>query len=71
MMAVPPALLEELQLQVGMAVGLETDGERLVVLPQRRVRYTLEELLMQSDAAAPMSADEREWLDLAPAGREL
>jgi antitoxin ChpS len=71
MMTVPPALLEELKLRVGMAVGLDTDGERLVVLPQRKVRYTLEELLAQCDAAVLMTAEDREWLDLTPAGSEI
>ncbi|MEA3006783.1 MAG: antitoxin ChpS, partial [Acidobacteriaceae bacterium] len=33
MLAVPPAILDLLHLEVGATVGLEVDGERLVVNP--------------------------------------
>ena len=34
MLAVPPAILEQLQLKVGATVGLAVDGERLVMQPR-------------------------------------
>jgi antitoxin ChpS len=71
MMAVPPALLEQLNLRAGMVVGLDTDGERLVVLPQRKPRYTLEALLAEWQDAAPVMAEDRAWLDVTPVGREI
>ncbi len=65
MMAVPPALLEQLHISAGSTVGVELDGERLIV-KSTRPRYTLEELLAQCDPSIPMTDEEREWLD-APA----
>jgi antitoxin ChpS len=71
MLAVPPALLDILEMQVGETVGIAVDGERLVIQPQRRNRYSLEELLKQCDATAPMSDEDRSWLGVASVGREL
>ena len=47
MLAVPPAILAMLQLQAGATVTLVVDGCRLIVEPQPRRRYTLDELLAQ------------------------
>jgi antitoxin ChpS len=71
MLAVPPALLDMLQLRPGAKVGLAVQGGRLVVEPQQRPRYTLEELLAQCNPKAPRSKEDREWLDSKPVGREL
>lgn len=71
MLAVPPALLDELQLQAGSKVDLTLDDGRLVVEPQLRPRYTLDELLAQCDASAQITDEDREWLDTPPVGREL
>ena len=71
MMAVPPALLEMLQIGAGTKVGLAVDNGRLVVDPQPRPRYTLEELLAQCDSAATMSDEDRTWLEDKPVGDEL
>jgi len=43
----------------------------LIVEPQRRPHYTLEELLAQCDPSAEQVPEDREWLDTAPAGGEL
>ncbi len=71
MLAVPPALLDILHLRLGAKVGLAVQSGRLVVEPQQRPRYTLDELLAQCDPKAPRSKEEREWLDDKPAGGEL
>jgi antitoxin ChpS len=71
MMVVPPAILDQLQLKAGAAVALVVDGQRLIVEPPRKPRYTLEELLDQCDPNAPFPDEDREWLSSAPAGREL
>jgi len=71
MLAVPPALLDLLHLEAGATVGLAVDGERLVVDPKIKPRYTLDELLAQCDAEALISDDDRDWIDLPPVGREL
>jgi antitoxin ChpS len=71
MLAVPPAVLNMLQLQAGATVGLVVEGGRLIVEPQRRPRYTLEELLFQCDPSAELTQEDREWLDANPVGSEL
>ena len=71
MLAVPPALLEQLKLQAGAAVNLAVEQGRLVVQPTCRPRYTLAELLEASDYSQPRSDDERAWVDAPAVGGEL
>jgi antitoxin ChpS len=71
MLAVPPALLDVLNLRAGAKVGLAVDNGRLVVEPQQRPYYTLEELLAQCNPKAPHRKEDREWLDDGPVGREV
>jgi antitoxin ChpS len=71
MLAVPPALLDILNLQPGAKVGLTVQRGRLVVEPRQRQRYTLDELLAQCHPRASRSREDREWLGGKPAGREL
>jgi antitoxin ChpS len=71
MLAVPPALLDILHLRPGAKVGLAVQSGRLVVEPQQRPRYTLNELLAQCNPRARRSKEEREWLDDKPTGGEL
>jgi antitoxin ChpS len=71
MLALPPALLDLLQLKVGATVSVEVADGRLVVDPQPKPRYTLEELLALSDFSQPPTKEDREWLDAPPVGGEL
>jgi antitoxin ChpS len=71
MLAVPPAILDLLQLHVGSTVGLAVDHGRLVVEPKARPYYTLEELLARCDPNAEISVEDRAWLDDKPVGSEL
>ena len=70
MLAVPPALLDVFQLQAGAQVGIAVESGRLVIEPQQRRRYTLEELLAQCNPKARRSKRDRDWLDDKPVGRE-
>jgi antitoxin ChpS len=70
MLAVPRAILELLELRAGATVDITVESGRLVVEPQKRPRYTLDELLAQCDATDPTPED-RIWLDAKPIGREL
>ena len=70
-LAVPPALLDLLQLRAGAVVGVSVEGGRLVVESKPRPRYTLDELLAQCDASAEIAKEEREWIDMKPIGGEL
>lgn len=71
MLAVPPALLEILHLRPGAKVGLAVQSGRLIVEPQQRPRYTLDELLAQCNPQAPHSKEDRAWLEGQPVGGEL
>ena len=76
MLAVPPALLELLRLQPGAKVGIAVESGRLVVKPQPRRRYTLDELLARCDPKKPRSRGrakkaDQEWLNTKPVGGEL
>jgi antitoxin ChpS len=71
MLAVPPAILDLLHLEAGTTVGLAVDGERLVIVPQPKLSYTLDELLIKCDPQPEITEEDRAWLDLGPAGREL
>jgi antitoxin ChpS len=71
MLAVPPALLDILQLQPGAKVGIAVESGRLVVEPQQRRRYTLDELLARCNPRARRSKEEKEWIDSKRVGGEL
>lgn len=75
MLAVPPALLNILQLQPGAKVGVAVESGRLIVEARPRPRYTLAELLAQCNPKACRSKQgskrDREWLNSKPVGREL
>lgn len=71
MLAVPPALLEILQLRAGATVNIAVKSGRLVVEPKKRPRYTLDELLAKCDRKARRVKQDRAWLEAKPAGREL
>jgi antitoxin ChpS len=71
MLAVPPALLDLLHLSAGSRVGIAVKSGRLVVEPQPRRRYSLDELLSECDPKKPRDMEEQEWLDRKPAGGEL
>jgi antitoxin ChpS len=71
MLAVPPALLEILNLEPGAKVGLTVKNGTLVMESQRRPRYTLQELLAKCHKKSRPSKQDREWLNARPTGREL
>ena len=71
MLAVPPALLDLLGLRPGAKVGVAVESGRLIVQPQRRPHYTLDELLAQCRPNAKRTKQDREWLNSKPVGNEL
>ncbi|MEE3717051.1 AbrB/MazE/SpoVT family DNA-binding domain-containing protein [Tumidithrix elongata RA019] len=70
-LALPPALLELLNLRSGSTVGVAIDGGKLIIEPQPKPIYSLDELLAQCDANAPITNEERTWIDVKPLGQEL
>lgn len=71
MLAVPPALLDLLGLRSGAKVGVAIESGRLIVEPQQRPHYTLDELLAQCRLSAKRTKQDREWLNSKPVGNEL
>lgn len=71
MLAVPPAILEILDIQAGTTVGLAVEDGRLIIDPKPRARYTMAELLAASDYAQAVDTPDREWIDAPATGREL
>ena len=71
MLAVPPALLDVLELRAGAKVDIGVEGGRLIIVPRTRPSYTLHELLAQCDDTAPVDDEDRSWLHDQPAGTEL
>lgn len=70
-LVLPEPILDALHLQAGSPVELAVDGDRLIVRPSPKPKYTLEELLSRCSPCAELSAEDREWLDAKPVGREL
>jgi len=71
MLAVPPAILEMVHLQSGSTVNIAVENGRLIVEPEAKKKYTLEELLAQCDASAPISVEDTQWTVAASKGQEL
>lgn len=71
MLTMPPAFLDQLHLHAGVTVGLAVEHGCLVVNPNPRPHYTLDELLAQCDATADISAQDQQWLDAPAVGGEL
>ena len=71
MLAVPPALLDILHIAAGSQVSLTVENGRLIAQPHRKPRYTLAELLAQSDYSEARSKDEQDWLNAPAVGREI
>lgn len=69
-MAIPKRILELVHLQAGSRVEIDVRQGQLVVIPQRKKRYTLSELLAQCDASMPLTVEDRDWLDAPAAGLE-
>lgn len=69
MLAIPPALLDALDLKADASVGMTVKSGKLLV--EARARYTLDELLSQCSSEVPADPEEREWLDAPTTGREV
>jgi antitoxin ChpS len=71
MMALPRPLLKQLRISEGSQVGIFIEGDHLVVKPQQKPRYTLDELLSQCDTSAKKMREDKEWLNDLPVGKEV
>lgn len=71
MVAIPPALLQELSLLPHAEVGVAMENGRIVIDPRPGKRYTLAELLAACDADAPPPGDGDDWTRDDAVGEEL
>lgn len=71
MLAVPPSILKTLDLSPDSEVGMTIDNGCLIIEPQKRLHYSLAELLAQCDPHAEISDEEREWVSALPVGKEI
>ena len=70
MLAVPPPLLDLLELRAGARVALDVRDGHLVVEPCSRPRYSLDELLAQCDETAE-DDPAPDWVNGGAVGKEL
>jgi antitoxin ChpS len=68
--AIPPAMLDQLGLTTNDRVTLAVEGGRIVINRQARQKYALADLLAQCDFDAQPSNDETEWMTNKPIGLE-
>ena len=71
MLAVPPPLLDLLNLGAGAKVDIGVENGRLIVAPRTRPNYSLDELLAQCEETAPPGDGDRAWIDAKAVGNEL
>ena len=68
----PSEFLKKLDLSEGDVVDVYEIDTHIVITPQKnKPEYKLQELLSQSDLAAPMPEVVTEWDNIQPVGREL
>jgi antitoxin ChpS len=70
MFAIPRQLVDAVGLTPSSRVAVSVEDGRLVVSPQTRPYYRLEDLVAACDPEAPVSEETRAWLADAPVGRE-
>lgn len=70
--AIPPALLKQLNLTADARVTVNVEKDQLVIRPEARPRYSLSQLMGQCDLTAPLrrSKAERAFMDAPRAGKE-
>ena len=71
MMAVPPTILEMLQMKPGSVVNMSVGSGHLIVEPGVRKSYDQDELLAQCDASIPFSEEDTTWMASPAKGEEL
>ena len=71
MLSVPQVFLKQLNLSAKSNVDLSLENGKLIVEPINKPKYTLDELLAQSDYSGSLNDEERQWLDAPTVGKEL
>lgn len=71
MLTFPPEFLKVLHLDAGSSVSIAIENGRLIIQPKAPPRYTLDELISQTDSAALAAAKADMFTMSGPVGREL
>ena len=71
MLSLPQAFLKQLNLSAKSNVDISLKNGKLIVEPVSRPKYTIDELLLQSDYSGSLNDEERQWLDAPATGGEL
>lgn len=71
MVAIPPAVLDELKLKQQADVHLTVKAGRLVIEPKTRRRYTMDQLLREGRKARNLKFKDKAWLATRSIGREV
>lgn len=71
MMAIPKPLLETLGVTANAKLDLTVEEGKLVAVPRKRPKYTLDELLARGDPNANLTEEDRDWLSDPPRGNEV
>ncbi len=69
MLAIPPAMMEELELTLDTPVSLRIDSGKLTVAAARP-RYRLADLLAQCEGG-PLTEEDKTWLNAPSVGAEI
>jgi antitoxin ChpS len=71
MLPIPPEFLKQLHLDANSSVSIAIENGRLIIQPKAPPRYTLDELMAQTDPAALAAAKDDMFTMSGPVGREL
>ncbi len=71
MLAVPPVILEMLDMDSGSSVSMSVDSGKLVIEPEKHKKYTLDSLLAQCNPDIPISSEDMMWVTDGGKGEEL
>lgn len=68
---IPAPLLKQLGLDVNDKADVRAEKGCLIIEPQAKKKYSLQELLAKCDETAPMPSELIEWDRMKPVGREI
>ena len=71
MMTIPKPVLDELGLQANTKLEVTVEDGKIVAMPRRRPKYTLEELVSEWTPWPERSPEEQEWMDAPSVGNEI
>jgi antitoxin ChpS len=69
-LTIPKPMLELMHLHAGSQVTIEIQDHKLIIESQKKPHYTLAELISQCDLSKSITAEEEQWLNNPPKGKE-